>query len=110
MRAEDRRTISCWRLAVALPHSAISATERPQPVQMLALSSSAQISLQGGRGRLIVTLTGLISDFCFWGRLATIRYLHDYWKTSVCKSVIERVSFNRTKNFVKLGTKIPQQR
>ena len=55
MRAEDRRMISCWRLAVALPHSAISATVRPQPVQTLALSSSAQISLQGDGGRLVIT-------------------------------------------------------
>jgi hypothetical protein len=34
-RTEDRRTISCWRLAVASPHSAISAMVRPQPVQTL---------------------------------------------------------------------------
>jgi hypothetical protein len=45
MRAEDRRMISCWRLAVALPHSAISPIVRPQPVQTLELASSAQVCL-----------------------------------------------------------------
>ena len=53
MRAEDRRTISCWRLAVALPHSAISPSVRPQPVQTLALVFSLQISLHGDGGRVI---------------------------------------------------------
>jgi hypothetical protein len=51
MRAEDRRTISRWRLAVAFPHSAISAMVRPQPVQTLELVSSTQIRLQGDGGR-----------------------------------------------------------
>ena len=76
MRAEDRRTISCWRLAVALPHSAISATERPQPMQTLELASSAQISLQGDSGRWVIALSGIepvvppdwrrqfVGDFC----------------------------------------------
>jgi hypothetical protein len=50
-RAEDRRTISCWRLAVASPHSAISAMVRPQPVQTLALASSVQMLVQGDGGR-----------------------------------------------------------
>ena len=54
MRAEDRRIISCWRLAVALPHSAISPTVRPQPVQTLALASSLQISLHGDGGRSVM--------------------------------------------------------
>ena len=50
MRADDRRMISCWRLTVALPHSAISAMERPQPVQTLELVSRVQISLHGDGG------------------------------------------------------------
>jgi hypothetical protein len=54
MRAEDRRTISCWRLAVALPHSAISPSVRPQPVQTLEPVSSEQISLQGDGGLTII--------------------------------------------------------
>ena len=59
IRTEDRRTISCWRLAVARPHSAISATVRPQPLQTLALESSAQISLQGDGGRPVIALSGI---------------------------------------------------
>jgi len=51
MRAEDRRTISCWRLAVARAHSAISPRVRPQPVQTLAPGSSLQIFWQGDGGR-----------------------------------------------------------
>ena len=54
MRADDRRTISCWRLAVALPHSAISPSVRPQPVQMEAEAFSLQTSLQGDGGRSII--------------------------------------------------------
>ena len=54
MRAEDRRTISRWRLAVALPHSAISPIVRPQPVQMSAEVPSKQISLQGDSGRAVM--------------------------------------------------------
>ena len=50
------RTISCWRLAVALPHSAISPSVRPQPVQMGAEASSLQISLHGDDGRLVMVL------------------------------------------------------
>ncbi len=52
-RTEESRTISFWRMAVALPHSAISPSVRPQPVQTLALRSSLQISLQGDGGRFI---------------------------------------------------------
>ena len=43
--------------AFALPHSAISATERPQPVQTLALVSSAQVSLQVESSRSMTILT-----------------------------------------------------
>jgi hypothetical protein len=50
MRAEDRRTISCRRLAVALPHSAISPSVRPQPVQTLALRSISQIFFRATAG------------------------------------------------------------
>ena len=46
MRAEDRRMISWLGLAVALPHSAISPTVRPQPVQTLEPGSRVQICLQ----------------------------------------------------------------
>ena len=41
--------ISRW-LALALPPSAISASDRPQPVQWPARASSAQISMQGDFG------------------------------------------------------------
>jgi hypothetical protein len=76
MRAEDRRTISCWRLAVALPHSAISPSVRPQPVQTLALVSSLQISLHGDGGRSVIDRPKhahilharrvLVLHFCIW--------------------------------------------
>ena len=36
------------------PHSAISPSVRPQPVQTLALRSSLQISLQGDGGRVTI--------------------------------------------------------
>jgi hypothetical protein len=54
MRAEDRRTISWLGLAVALPHSAISPSVRPQPVQTLELVSSSQICLHGDGGRGVI--------------------------------------------------------
>jgi hypothetical protein len=54
-RADDRLIISCWRLAVAFPHSAISPSVRPQPVQMLELVFSVQIALQGDDGRWVMT-------------------------------------------------------
>jgi ABC-type transport system involved in cytochrome bd biosynthesis fused ATPase/permease subunit len=65
-RAEDRRTMSCWRLAVASPHSAISAMVRPQPVQTLALASSAHIFVQGegGLGRSL-TIASHLRCQCF---------------------------------------------
>ena len=39
--------VSRFRSALALPHSAISASERPQPAQWPARASSAQISMHG---------------------------------------------------------------
>jgi hypothetical protein len=50
MQAEDRRTIFRLGLTVALPHSAISPSVRPQPVQTLALVSGLQISLREDGG------------------------------------------------------------
>jgi hypothetical protein len=58
-RADDRLIISCWRLAVAFPHSAISPSVRPQPVQMLELVSSVQIALQGDDGRWVIMRSGV---------------------------------------------------
>ncbi len=46
-RLGSKVRISRFRSALALPHSAISASERPQPVQWPARASSAQISMQG---------------------------------------------------------------
>ena len=73
MRAEDRRTISCWRLAVALPHSAISRIVRPQPVQMSAEASSLQMSLQGDAGRSVTTVHNHVSVLA--ARLASLFFI-----------------------------------
>ena len=46
--------ISRWRSALALPHSAISASDRPQPVQWSARASSAQTSTHGDFGGSVI--------------------------------------------------------
>ncbi len=54
-RVDDRLIISRCRLAVARPHSAISAMERPQPVQTSTFVFSLQISLHGDGGCCVMT-------------------------------------------------------
>jgi hypothetical protein len=55
-RTEDRLTMSCWRLAVASPHSAISAMVRPQPVQTLEFAFRVQMFVHGDGERSVIYL------------------------------------------------------
>ena len=52
IRFGSEERMSRFRSALALPHSAISASERPQPVQWPARASSAQMSMHGDFGVL----------------------------------------------------------
>ncbi len=46
-------TMECWRAGEAPLHSAISASVRPQPMQILAVSSK-HIRVQGDSGAAII--------------------------------------------------------